>query len=136
MKSVGQKVVHTLFGKDKALAKIKQQRMTREGCNLEEIENAPILEEDLDTYSKNKELKIYSSKDDAVQHQALVENVKVHLKIYQNITGRGADYDLQTFQQPKSLNIRLERAPKFRRGPIDLSLYPPENANTNFVKFL
>ena len=45
-------------------------------------------------------------------------------------------YRLDEFLDSRGVNKRLERAPRFKRGEIDFSDYPIEQANINAFKFL
>jgi hypothetical protein len=47
-----------------------------------------------------------------------------------------AQYNLEEFANGKEMNKRLQKAPKFKRGDINMEAYPIEKANVNAYKFL
>lgn len=45
-------------------------------------------------------------------------------------------YGLEKYYESSQINKRLERAPKFKRGPIRFELYPLEQLQDNAMKFM
>eukprot|EP00347_Sterkiella_histriomuscorum_P011936 403370529 len=68
--------------------------------------------------------------DPEVKHQVSQES-KQFL-----ITGRAFDYKLDESIDPRQINKKLEKAPKFKRGRIDYARYPVHLADQNSIQFL
>ena len=63
--------------------------------------------------------------------QEITSQVVHKLQEEQNILGFSHAYGLDQFFELSEINQKLFKAPKFKRGPIEISLYPLENAMSN-----